>query len=102
MLQSVDAGWTYYSIVNPQTKRSEPKASYLIAINWDGVPAVIGAGIYSRDWPGTCYEEEVSASALGSEPTKARLHEFVRCAGMLLETEGYFRKGGSRERPALE
>ena len=92
MLQSVDAGWTYYSIVNPQTKRSEPKASYLIAINWDGVPAVIGAGIYSRDWPGTCYEEEVSASALGSEPTKARLHEFVRCAGMLLETEGYFAK----------
>ena len=92
MLQSVDAGWTYYSIVNPQTKRREPKASYLIAVDWEGIPAVIGAGIYSRDWPGTCYEEEVSASALGSEPGRARLREFVRCAGMLLETEGYLAK----------
>ena len=92
MMQAVDSGWTYYSFVNPQTKRREPKASYLIAVDWDGVPVVIGAGIYSRDWPGTCYEDEVSASVLASERGKARLREFVRCAAMLLETEGYFAK----------
>ena len=90
MMQAVDAGWTYYSFPNPATGKKSPKASYVIEIDWDGEPAVIGAGIYSRDWPGTCYADEVSAAALGADPSPESLREFVRCAAMMLESDGYF------------
>ena len=92
MMQAVDAGWTYYSFPNPATGKKSPKASYVIEIAWDGEPAVIGAGIYSRDWPGTCYADEVSAAALGAGPSAESLREFVRCAATVLESEGYFAK----------
>ncbi|MCY4534182.1 MAG: hypothetical protein OXB91_02375, partial [Bryobacterales bacterium] len=55
-------------------------------------PAVIGAGIYSRDWPGTCYADEVNAAALGADPSPEVLREFVRCAAMVVEADGYFAK----------
>ena len=90
MTQAVDFGWIYYSFPNPATGRKSAKASYIIEVDWDGEPAVIGAGIYSRDWPGTCYADEVSAAALGADPSPETLREFVRCAAMLVESEGYF------------
>ena len=83
-------GWVYYSFTNPATGRAEPKASYFRAIDWDGTPAVIGAGIYSRDLPGTCAPGEVHAMGLESHPSPRRLAEFVRCAAMELESKGYF------------
>ncbi len=83
-------GWVYYSFTNPATGRAEPKASYFKAIDWEGTPAAIGAGIYRRDLPATCAAEEVNAGLLESDPSNARLQEFVRCAAMELEANGYF------------
>ena len=84
------AGWMYYSFTNPATGRSEPKASYLIAIDWDGTPAMIGAGIYQRDIPAACYPEEVNAMQLDMMPDDMMLAQFVRCAAMVIENKGFF------------
>ena len=92
MMSVVDSGWLYYSFPNPATGRKAPKASYVIEIDWDGSRAVIGAGLYARDWPGTCYSDEVSAAALAADPSPGTLREFVRCAAMMVESEGYFAK----------
>ena len=88
----VDSGWLYYSFPNPATGREVPKASYVIEIDWDGSPAMIGAGLYARDLPGTCYPDEVSAAVLDAAPSPQTLREFVRCAAMMVESEGYFAK----------
>ena len=85
-----DEGWLYYSFTNPATGRDEPKASYVKALDWNGTPAAVGAGIYRRDIPGTCWSEEVSAMRLQEDPSPERLQEFVRCAAMELESMGYF------------
>ena len=90
IMSIVDSGWLYYAFLNPATGRDEPKASYVKRIDWDGNPAVIGAGIYRRDIPGTCESEEVNASGLEAAPSNERLQEFVRCAAMELESQGYF------------
>ena len=83
-------GWIYYAFTNPVTARYEPKASYVKSIDWEGNPAVIGAGIYRRNLPGTCESEEVHAIGLEATPSNERLREFVRCAAMELEANGYF------------
>ena len=83
-------GWIYYSITNPATGNEEPKAAYAKSIDWNGVPALISAGIYQRDLPGTCNKEEVNAEILAADLSNARLKEFVRCAAMELESRGYF------------
>ncbi len=83
-------GWIYYSFTNPATGRAEPKASYFKSIEWNGIPAGIGAGIYRRDLPSTCRSEEVNAARLDADPSEARLQEFVRCAAMELDSMGYF------------
>ena len=92
ILSVVDSGWIYYAFTNPGTGRDEPKSSYVIEVDWDGQRAAIGAGVYARDWPGTCYEDEVSAAELGADPGDATLTEFVRCAAMVVESQGYFAK----------
>ena len=90
IVSSFGAGWLYYSFTNPATGRDEPKYSYIKRIDWEGNPAAIGAGIYRRDIPGTCESEEVNALGLEAAPSPVRLQEFVRCAAMELESEGYF------------
>ena len=90
VMSIVDEGWIYYAFTNPATGREEPKATYVKRIDWDGTPAAIGVGIYRRDLPGTCEAEEVNAGLLASDPSNARLQEFVRCAAMELEANGYF------------
>ena len=90
IVNQVGEGWIYYSFTNPATGRDEPKSSYIKSIDWEGNPAVIGAGIYRRDFPGTCWREEVHAVQLEEHPSSQRLQEFVRCAAMELETAGYF------------
>ena len=89
MMQLVDAGWLYYSILNPATGVASLKASYAIEIDWDGHPAVIGAGIYEPDLPSTCRSEEVSANGLEDNPSPEALAAGVRCAAMMLESGGY-------------
>ncbi len=86
----VGAGWSYYSFTNPATGRDEPKASYLISLDWDGTPAAIGAGVYRRDVPGTCVSAEVNAQQLEEDPSPERLQEFVRCAALEFEAKGAF------------
>ena len=89
MMQVVDSGWIYYSFPNPATGRREPKASYVIEIDWDGEPAVIGAGIYELDLPATCNDDEVSAAVLEADRSPETLQAFVRCAAQVVESEGY-------------
>lgn len=89
MMQVVDEGWTYYSFLNPATGIASLKASYVMKIDWDGHPAVIGAGIYEPDLPSTCRSDEVSAEALGEDPRPETLAAYVRCAAMLVESGGY-------------
>ena len=83
-------GFIYYSFLNPATGRDEPKATYIKSIDWEGNSAAIGVGVYRRDLPGTCRIEEVNAAMLDSDPSEARLQEFVRCAAMDLDSRGYF------------
>ncbi len=90
IVSSFGEGWLYYSFPNPVTGRDEPKASYIKSIDWDGISAAIGAGIYHRDLPGTCWSEEVNALGLEDHPSNHRLQEFVHCAALELESKGYF------------
>ena len=83
-------GWVYYSFLNPETGFEEPKASYVIGIDWDGTPGMIGAGIYQRDIPGTCRAREVNAALLDETASDEGLREFVRCAANEVESNGYF------------
>ena len=90
IVSNFGAGWLYYSFTNPATGRDEPKATYIKRIDWEGNPAAIGAGVYRRDLPGTCESEEVNALGLEAAPSPVRLQEFVRCAAIEFESEGYF------------
>lgn len=89
VVNSVGEGWVYYAFTNPETGMTEPKISYVKQIDWSGTPAVIGAGVYRRDLPGTCRVDEVNATNLAASPSKKGLREFVRCAAMELESNGY-------------
>ncbi|MDE0124777.1 MAG: hypothetical protein OXN97_09410 [Bryobacterales bacterium] len=90
IMELVDEGWVYYSFRNPATGREEPKSTYARVLDWEGHRAVIGAGIYSRDLPGTCRASEVNAAMLEEDPSDARLREFVRCAAIQAESSGFF------------
>ncbi len=90
ILSVVDEGWIYYAFGNPATGRDEPKSSYVVEIDWDGNRAAVGAGLYANDQPGTCNADEVNAANLASDPTDRKLQEFVRCAALMVESEGYF------------
>ncbi len=91
-LEFVDRGWVYYEFRNPENGLTEPKASYAVRIDWNGTDtgAVIGAGIYRRDFPGTCHAAQVNAALLAEEQSMERLEEFVRCAALEAESKGYF------------
>ena len=92
ILSVVDAGWIYYAFTNPATGRDEPKSSYVMEIDWDGSRAAIGAGLYANDRPGTCNPDEVNAAGVSAEPTERKLQELVRCAALVVESDGYFAK----------
>lgn len=84
--------WTYYSFTDPATEAAAPKSSYIMGLEWNGMPALIGAGIYERDLPSACSANDVNAMTVGSEMNPRRLQEFVRCAAMRVEKDGYFAK----------
>ena len=90
VLDLAGRGWAYAKFRNPVTGIEEPKASYVIRLEWEGSDAFIGAGIYLRDRPGTCYPEQVNALILSSQPSSERLEEFVRCAAARVEAMGLF------------
>ena len=79
-----------FSRVRNRHDVAEPVVTTEKGIDWDGTPASIGAGIYRADLPGTCEPGEVHAPGLEADPSNLRLAEFVRCAAMELESQGYF------------
>ena len=83
-------GWWYYGFANYETGEVSLKASYILPVDWNGIPAFLGTGIYQRDLPGSCRSDEVNASVLADNPVEERLQEFVRCAAMEMEAMGYF------------
>ena len=89
IMRDRDSGWTYYSNPHPVTGKRSPKASYLIKVDWKGSPARIGAGLYMPDVPGSCHDDEVSAAALTENPSDDTLRAFVRCASMVVDSNGY-------------
>ena len=92
LLSAVNEGWIYYAFTNPATGKPQPKSSFVIEVDWNGQRAAMGAGIYSGALPGTCPDGEVNAAGLETGPSDAALKDFVRCAAMLVETEGYSAK----------
>ena len=90
VMDFVGAGWWYYSFRHPETRIIEPKASYGIEIDWNGHPAVIGAGMYRSDLPGTCRPDEVNASVVEADPSLAGLADLVACATYQAESLGLF------------
>ena len=88
--EGFDAGWQYYSTRNPVTGSDEPKMSYFKNIDWDGTPAAIIAGIHRSDLPGSCTPEDVNAMGLAAGPSADKLQEFVRCAALEVEANGFF------------
>ena len=84
------SGFWYYQFTNPDTGRVDPKASYVVKVDWRGTSAILGAGVYLRDLPSTCRDNEVSATELAANPTNRHLAEFVRCAALRLQADGYF------------
>ena len=90
ILQLRDRGWSHYEFLNPESGLTEPKAAYLVHLDWQGEDAVLGAGIYRRDIPGTCHAVQVNAALLSAEPSMERLEEFVRYAALEVESKGYF------------
>ena len=83
-------GYAYYSVPNSLTGNDELKAAYVMPIDWDGTPAVIGAGIHEQDLPGACYPGSVNAASLAASPSPDRLRDLVRCAAHLVESKGFF------------
>ncbi len=90
IITTFGGGWWHYGFANYETGLVSPKASYIVPVDWNGIPAFLGAGIYSRDLPGTCRSDEVNASVLAAHRSEDRLKEFVHCAAMELESMGYF------------
>ena len=95
----IDRGWIYYGTVNPSNNPFErnptanllePKAGYIIRLDWDGADTIIGSGIYRRDFPGACHAAQVNAALVDAEQSMERLQEFVRCAALEVESKGYF------------
>ncbi len=83
-------GYVYFSASTPPADVDQLLEAYVLPIDWDGTPAVIGADIYRNDLPGTCAPDEVNAAALAAEPGEERLQELVRCAAYRFEEAGYF------------
>ena len=90
IIKQAGRGWWYYGWTDFTTGLIEPKASYVAAIDWNGVEALVGAGIYEDDLPGTCHPPVVNAGKLAAEPSEDALKTFVNCAAREVETGGWF------------
>ena len=80
-------GYLYYRFVNPASDRIEPKASYVLRLDYQGEPAFIGAGLHPQDTHATCAPETTRASLVYNERDVER---FVACA------EHHLQQGGLR------
>ena len=85
-------GWLYYEAGTHVPHLRDRKATYVMRINWDGIDAAIGSGIYPADLPGSCRPDRVNAWTLDAMPSDERLEEFVTCAARRVEADGYFAK----------
>ena len=99
ILNLLGSGWTYGNFEHPDTGAMRPKATYVVEVDWKGERAMLGAGIYESGLPSTCDSSSVNAAALETDPSPEALQAFVRCAGMLVESEGYFAKNALETDP---
>lgn len=83
-------GRTCYEFTSFQSGFDQPEQTYSDEIDWDGQTAIIGAGMYRRDLPGSCDPSEVSTATLGADGTDERLAEFVQWAAMEVQENGCF------------
>ena len=90
ILSAREDGWSHNAFINAWARRVDPKLSYIVRTEWDGNPAMIGAGLYELDLPGTCARSEVSATALETAPSDRLLQAFVRCAAEVVKSSGLF------------
>ncbi|MCY4023198.1 MAG: cache domain-containing protein [Anaerolineaceae bacterium] len=79
------AGFVYYRIENIASGLEEPKESYVLRLDYQGVPAFIGAGLHAQDTRATCSPEVVRASLVYSERD---VEAFVTCAAHYLQQNG--------------
>ncbi len=80
-------GFTSYRIRNPLTGDLDLKTSYLHSVDelYQGKEAIIGAGFYPQDAPGSCHASRVRASLVYSlEDAEI----FVKCAELYLQRNG--------------
>ena len=99
ILDLLGSGWTYGYFRHPETGAMLPKATYVTEVDWKGERAMLGAGIYESGLPSTCDSSQVSAAALEADPRPEALRAFVRCAAMLVQSEGYFAKDALQTDP---
>ncbi len=81
-------GYVYYSAPSPLTGADELQVGYVLPLDWNGTPAVIGAALPERDAPGACAPGAVNARSLAADPTPDRLQALVRCAAYRVEAGG--------------
>ncbi len=91
LAKNFERGWVYYlTDWGFETKLWRPKAGYVIRVEWEGIDAVVGSGIYPTDTLGTCASEIANATRLNANPSVDGLQRFVDCAASEIEAKGYF------------
>ena len=93
VVQNFGHGWSYYAYRNPDTRRPEPKFSYVARARvgrFGEHDVVVGGGVYPRGTSndtvyGTCDPVEVNAVDLGAryKHSLRYLRNFVRCAAQV-------------------
>ena len=85
--QVFGGGFTGYRFRNPETEDLDLKLSYVQSVDtlYQGKEAIIGAGIYPQDAPGSCHASRVRASLVYSLEDAER---FVKCAELYLHRKG--------------
>ncbi len=80
-------GFTTYRIQNPETEEIDLKVTYVHPIDqtFEGREAIIGAGFYPQDAPGSCHSSRVRASLVYSVEDA---EQFVRCAELYFKLHG--------------
>ena len=97
-LASVRVGFTILSRTQRRARRSPRPPISLQSTGRESRPRSAWAST-AGTCPAPAERKEVNATLLESDPSNARLQEFVRCAAMELEANGYFGIGALSSHP---
>ena len=101
ILKTVGRGWWYYGWTDFTTGLIEPKASYVTRIDWDGAEALVGAGIYEDDLPGTCHPADRKRRRSRSRAISGRIEGVRQLRSARVRIEGLLRPIAANHEPAL-